>query len=88
MFYARRTSESLLMITWYVDTLLIAGSFLEVDKSLKSKLADLFEMEDCRGAKIFLVLQVSINRQTRTLKLSPEALLKRRWNDMELQIAK
>lgn len=69
-FYVKRSEGSVIMITLYVDDLLIAGSSIAAVQSLKSKLADRFEMEDCDEAKVCLGLEISRNRDIRLLKLS------------------
>lgn len=76
-FYVRRSEEGLIMITLYVDDLLIAGKPLAAVLNLKKKLSTMFEMEDCGEAKVCLGLEITRNREQNSLKISQKSYLQK-----------
>lgn len=58
-FYVQRKSTAVVLITLYVDDLLIAGSSLQDILRIKGELSSRFEMKDCGEANICLGLEIN-----------------------------
>ena len=56
--YVRHTSASLLIISLYVDDLLIAGSRKSEISTLKKELSERFEMKDLGPANVMLRIEI------------------------------
>lgn len=63
---------TVIMITLYLDDLLLSGSSLKEVLWLNGKLSKLFEMEDCRETHICMGIEIFRNRKRKTLELSRE----------------
>lgn len=77
-----------LIVTIYVDDLLMCGPHKDEIKDLKGKLSGQFEMTDCGPCKHYLGMQITRNRAMRTVTLSQETYLVGVLKDFGLQEAK
>lgn len=69
-FYVQRQNNKSLLITLYVDDLLVAGSSEEEVIYIKGELGKHFEMKDCGESRLCLGLEITRDRKNRTLMIS------------------
>lgn len=68
-FYVLRKGGRVMIVSLYVDDLLIAGNSPQLAIEVKNALCARFEMEDCGEAKLRLGIEISRSRSARTLKI-------------------
>lgn len=68
--YIKRDKDALMVIALYVDDLLLAGKDMNAIAWMKSEFSKRFEMKDLGEAHKCIGLEISRNRNTRTLYLS------------------
>lgn len=68
-FYVKRSKDGVLLISLYVDDLLIGGTHLEDVVWLKGEMCKRFEMKDCGEAQVCLGLEISRQRAEKVLNL-------------------
>jgi len=77
-----------LIVTIYVDDILICGPKKDEIRDLKAKLSSQFEMTDCGPCKHYLGMHIERNRVQRTLTLSQKTYLTGVLKDFGLQNTK
>eukprot|EP00171_Calliarthron_tuberculosum_P005492 IDg5492t1 len=70
--YVRKYSNSLVIITLYVDDLLIASNSLKAIGSIKIKFSSRFKMKDCGKAAVCLGLEIYNNPSRKTVFINQE----------------
>ena len=70
--YIYNHSETIVIITLYVDDLLVAGSNISVIEDIKRKLMDKFKMSDMGNVSLVLGMQVTRDRERGTLTITQE----------------
>ena len=73
--YSKRSGSKFIIMTLYVDDILIAGNNVEYLKDIKSWLSFNFEMKDMANAIYILGVKISRDRSRRLLSLSQETYI-------------
>ena len=68
--------DVVIIITLYVDDLLVAGRNIQVIETVKKKLADKFEISDMGDVSLVLGMKVTRDRETKTLSICKENFTK------------
>lgn len=68
--YIRRNTESFMLIALYVDDMLLTCSGTRAIAWMKAEFNKRFEMKNLGEAKLCIGLEISRDRQTRTLSLT------------------
>ena len=74
--YIHNHNNTVVIITLYVDDLLVIGSNVRVIETIKKKLKDNFQMSDLGDVSLVLDMQVTRNRKKGTLTISQEDYIK------------
>ncbi len=75
--YVKRSENGILILSLYVDDILIAGSNMEMINATKEWLSSIFEMKDMGEANYVLGVKILRNRSKRFLGLSQETYIKK-----------
>ena len=70
VYFKRLDDDSYIILSLYVDDMLVVGSNMDHIKGLKFKLAHAFSMKDLGAAKQILGMKISRDRKNKTLTLS------------------
>ena len=70
--YICRKNGVVITLTPHVDDLLLVGADIQVIESIKRKLMERFKMTDMGGVSLVLGMQVTHDRQNKTLTISQE----------------
>ena len=73
--YSKSSGSKFVIMTLYVDDILIAGNNVEYLKDIKSWLSSNFEMKDMGNAVYILGVKISRDRSRRLLSLSQETYI-------------
>jgi len=75
--YVQRTRDGFLILSLYVDDILLVGNNLEMINAIKEWLSSVFEMKDLGEASYILGVKISRDRSRRLLSLSQETYLRK-----------
>lgn len=75
--YVKKIENKFLILSLYVDDILLAGNDLELIKTTQEWLSSTFEMKDLGQADYVLGVKISRDRSKRLLSLSQESYIKR-----------
>ena len=74
--YVKRTDDQFVILTLYVDDMLLIGNSVKMVNSVKSLLAKKFEMKDLGPANFILGMQIRRDREKQKLWLRQEKYIK------------
>ena len=74
--YVKRAGDQFVILTLYVDDMLLIGNNMKMVKSVKNLLAKKFDMKDLRPANFILGMQITRDREKRKLWLGQEKYIK------------
>ena len=74
--YVKRSGKSLLILSLYVDDILLAGNDMEIIVTTKRWLSSIFEMKDMGEANYVLGVKIFRDRSKKLLGLSQETYIK------------
>ena len=86
--YSKRSGSKFVIITLYVDDILIARNNVEYLKDIKSWLSSNFEMKDMGNAVYILGVKISRDRSRRLLSLSQETYINKVLERFNMQNCK
>ena len=86
--YTKRNKDKFVILSLYVDDILIAGNDKEFLKSIKGWLSSNFEMKDMGEAAYILGVKISRNRSKKLLSLSQESYIKKILERFQMQACK
>ena len=74
--YLKQSNDRFLIMTQYVDGILMASNYLEMIATIKGWLTWNFDMKDMSNASYMLGVKIYLNRPQRVLSLSQETYMK------------
>jgi len=75
--YVKRSNGGIMILTLYVDDILLGGNNLEMIEATKRWLSSVFEMKDMGTAKYVLSVEIIRNHPKKLLGMSQEAYIKK-----------
>ena len=86
--YTKRDKDKFIILSLYMDDILIAGNDKEFLKGIKGCLSSNFQMKDMGGAAHILGVKISRNRSKKLLSLSQEPYIKKILEHFQMQACK
>jgi len=75
--YVKRTTRELMLLTLYVDNILLVRNNLEMISATKQWMSSVLEIKDMGEARYVLGVKIVINRPKKLLRMCQEAYIKR-----------